>query len=144
MKKTPKKNQRREKKPPVKMGRPTKMTPEVVQKLREVFLLDYTIEEACDHAGIAKQTYYNEMKDNPDFVDEMDKAQRGLFKAAKRAIAIEIIEKKNAGVSLNFLKHRQSERYRTKNETDMPMVGNITMILPGSKAHPRIIPEEDL
>ena len=115
------------------------MTEKTVQKLREVFLLDYTVEEACDHAEIAKQTYYNECHRNPAFMDEMARVQRGLIKAAKRVVAVEIIEKKNVRIALDFLKHRQPERYRTNIETESPIVGDITMILPGSKLHPRII-----
>ena len=124
-------------------GRPTKMTPEVVGKLREVFLLDYTVEEACDYAKIHKDTYYDHLKKNPEFSDEMARSQRGLVKAAKRAVAIEIYEKKNARIALDFLKHRQPERYRTRIEDAAPIAGNITVILPGSKPHPRITHEEE-
>ena len=126
--------------PRQKRGRPSRMTPEVVGKLREVFLLDYNVEEACQYAGIHKDTYYEYLKKNPEFSDEMAQAQRGLAKAAKRAVAIAIIEHKNARIALEYLKHRRPEEYRTKVEDLAPIARNITVILPGSKPHPRIIP----
>lgn len=123
-------------------GRPTKMTPETIGKLREVFLLDYNIQEACDYAGIHVDTYYEEKKRNPKFAEDMEKAQRALFMSAKTIVAGEIIVKKNPKMALDLLKHRQPERYRTKVETDPQPIGNITVILPGNKPHPRILPEE--
>jgi len=121
------------------------MTPETVQKLREVFLLDYSIEEACDHAKIAKQTYYNECKRNPAFMDEMERSQRGLAKAAKRVVAKEILVKENARIAFDYLKSRQPERYNRRiDDEDAVPVGlpaGSTIILPGSKPHPRILPE---
>lgn len=132
----------RPKKVPNRGGRPTTVTSEVTAKLREVFLLDYTVEEACDYAEISTKAYYRRFAKDEKFRGEMERSQRGLIKAAKRAVAIEIIEKKNARVALDFLKHRQPERFRTKIEDAAPIAGNFTLILPGSKPHPRIISED--
>ena len=126
-----------------KMGRSSTITIEATAKLRAAFSLDYTVEEACDFAEISTDAYYRKHVKSEDFRNEMAKAQRSLFKSAKRAIATEIVDGGNANMAMNFLKHRQSERYRTKNETDQPMVGNITMVLPGSKPHPRILSESE-
>lgn len=54
------------------MGRPTVMTPEVVNKLEEVFALGGTDSEACFYAGISKQTLYNYQEINPDFIDRKE------------------------------------------------------------------------
>lgn len=38
-------------------GRPTKMTPESVKKIEEVFAMDGSVGEACLFAGISQVTY---------------------------------------------------------------------------------------
>lgn len=40
-------------------GRPTKLTPELLQELAAGIMVGMTIEHACARAGISKQTYYN-------------------------------------------------------------------------------------
>ncbi len=124
-----------------KGGRPTTVTPNVTSKLREVFLLDYTVEEACDYAEISTKAYYRKFKADEQFRGEMERSQRGLVMAAKRALAIEIYVKQNARISLDYLKYRVPQRYSTKIGDATPITRNITVILPGSKPHPRIIPE---
>jgi len=50
-------------------GRKTIITQDVVQKLEYAFSIGSTDVEACSFAGIAKQTLYNFMEKNPEFVD---------------------------------------------------------------------------
>jgi hypothetical protein len=135
-----------------KGGRPTTVTPEATSKLREVFLLDYNVEEACDHAGISTKAYYRRLAKDEGFRGEMERSQRGLSKAAKRVVATEIIVKGNARLAFDFLKHRQPERYRTKvgldtrdseNGTSVLPAGTV-IVLPGAYPHPRIIPENQI
>ncbi|MCK4500085.1 hypothetical protein KAU11_06270 [Candidatus Babeliales bacterium] len=55
-----------------KGGRPTVMTPEVVNKLEEAFLVGATDLEACVHADISKQTLYNYCDKHPEFFDRKE------------------------------------------------------------------------
>lgn len=55
-----------------KGGRPTKMTPEVVQKLEDAFLVGATDLEACVHADIGKSTLYDYCNDNPEFSERKE------------------------------------------------------------------------
>ena len=68
------------------VGRPTKLTPEVVTKLEEVFALDGTVEEACFYAGIARQTYYRWMEENPDYSDRFEALRQKPFLKARQTI----------------------------------------------------------
>jgi len=65
----------------------TKLTPEVVQKLKESFAIGATIEEACFYAEIRRQTYYNWIKKNPELLDEFDRLRQKLPLAGKKNIA---------------------------------------------------------
>lgn len=59
-----------------KIGRPTVMTPEVIQKLEEVFEIGGTDTEACLIAGIGKTAFYNFCQDNPEFVERKEELKQ--------------------------------------------------------------------
>ena len=50
-----------------KLGRPTKMTAEIVSDLKTAFAYSFTDEEACTHAGIGTTTLYRYEEANPEF-----------------------------------------------------------------------------
>ena len=56
-------------------GRPSALTPEVVNKLKQAFMIDTTTEEACRYAGISKVTFYKYYKDDEKFMNEIDSAK---------------------------------------------------------------------
>lgn len=72
-----------------KAGRPTVMTPTVIAKLETAFSLDSTVLEACFYAGISKDSYYDFLKDNPEYSDRFEalrnkpvlKARETVYKA---------------------------------------------------------------
>lgn len=53
-------------------GRPTKMTPGVIQKLEAAFLVGATDLEACVHADISKSTLYDYCVANPEFSERKE------------------------------------------------------------------------
>jgi hypothetical protein len=57
-------------------GRPTIMTPETVQKLKEGFSQGFSVDNACIWANIAKQTYYNYCDVNEGFLDYCKSLQK--------------------------------------------------------------------
>lgn len=68
------------------VGRPTKLTSEVVNKLEEIFALDGTVEEACFFAGISRQTYYQWIKENPELNDRFEELRQNPFLIARRTV----------------------------------------------------------
>lgn len=52
-----------------KIGRPTKMTPETIDKLEFAFSIGCTDIEACLHADITRTTLDNYQNANPEFLD---------------------------------------------------------------------------
>lgn len=114
-------------KTPKKIGRPTKMTPDVVAKLSEGFQHDFTVEEACRFAGISKDAYYDERKRNPAFGDEMDRAQDFPLILAKNRMFSYIKSQRDGygALALKFLERRQRERYTPK--LDLEHSGSIAV-----------------
>lgn len=93
------------------VGRPTKITHEVVRKLEEAFRNDFTVEEACRYAKISKSTYYEEAKRNEEFSDEMRCAQDYAILLAKKAVVRHLKKGDDPYFALRFLERRQPEQY---------------------------------
>lgn len=55
-----------------KGGRPTKMTPETLEKLELAFWNSFTDEEACLHAEIDPKTLYRYCNENPAFASKKE------------------------------------------------------------------------
>lgn len=68
------------------MGRPTKITQGIVDKLRQAFAIDATVEEACFYAGINKTTYYNWTKAHPDLFNDLEQLRLTPILTARQTI----------------------------------------------------------
>lgn len=55
-----------------KAGRPRAVTPAVVGKLEEAFSFGANVTQACDFAGISRDTYYEYCKISPGFTDKVE------------------------------------------------------------------------
>lgn len=66
-----------------KVGRPTVMTQEVIDKLEYVFSIGGSDLEACLHADINKATLYNYQKENPEFVDRKERLKEKMVLKAR-------------------------------------------------------------
>lgn len=102
-------------------GRPTKKTPEVVKKLKQIFMYDGTVEEACLYAWISKVIYYKWIKEDVNFFNEMNQARLYPYITAKKTL-IKSMESDNEAIAqkgaVEFLK-RRDKRYADKLEGTM-------------------------
>ena len=110
-----------------KVGRPEKITPEVVKKLKQIFMYDGTVEEACLYAGISKVTYYAKLKKDEEFLNEMNNARLYPYITAKKTL-IKSMESKNEVVAqkgaIEFLR-RRDKRYADKLEGNIDVDANV-------------------
>lgn len=67
-------------------GRPTKMTPEVINKLEEAFEWGCTDREACLHAGISPATLYNYCAENEKFLERKELLKESPLIKARRVV----------------------------------------------------------
>lgn len=108
-------------------GRPEKITPDVVKKLKQIFMYDGTVEEACLYAGISKVTYYAKIKKDVNFLNEMNQARLFPYITAKKTL-IKSMESDNEAIAqkgaVEFLK-RRDKRYADKVEGTMEVDANI-------------------
>ncbi len=116
-----------------KCGRPTKMTPETIQKLVYAFQRDYTDGEACRYAGIGTTTFYNHCKSNKEFREKIELAKDFIFNLAKDNLITEL-QDKNKFTTKWVLERRQKDRYSEKVEQDHTTQGQpIYLGLPPSQ-----------
>jgi len=69
-----------------KGGRPTKMTPETVQKLEDAFTWGCTDMEACCYADISIRTLYDYCEKKPDFSHRKELLKNQPVMQARRII----------------------------------------------------------
>lgn len=99
-------------------GRPTKIDSEAVKLLEEAFKIDATVTEACLHAGISREAYYNRCKVDPDFVDKMERAKAFPAMLAKKTLFKSLLSKdeKVAQKGAEIYLTRRCKEYSTKAE----------------------------
>jgi len=84
------------------MGRPPKITDEVVKLLEDAFKLDAPITEACQYAGISRTAYYDYINAHPEFLDRLERLKSMTrFKIRGKVISRAL---KDANFGLNYLK----------------------------------------
>lgn len=99
--------------------RPSKISPEIVNKLVEEFRYDATVEEACSYAWISKVIFYKRLKEDQAFFNEIDRAIKRPFRMCRNKL-IDLAnnaekEELQFKASQEFLSKRDS-RYKAKTE----------------------------
>lgn len=109
-------------------GRPTIMTPELVNKLETAFSMGCTDLEACLFANISKQTLYNYQDKNPEFVDRKAMLKEKLILKARSVIA-ESLNKKDENTAKWYLERKAKNEFSTKVENETTINGIETALV---------------
>ena len=75
-----------------RVGRPSVMTEEKLEQLRQAFLWGATDEEACIYAMVHPATYYLYCKANPGFYEQIKKCKQDPILRAKKTVSENIKE----------------------------------------------------
>ena len=114
-------------KDPKKWGRPTKFTDECIRKLKEIFMNDGTVAEACLYAWVSTVQYYERLKVDEKFANEMKQAQMYAFVLAKKTL-VKSMRSENEAISqkgaVEFLK-RRDKRYADKVEGNLDIDADV-------------------
>jgi len=73
-------------------GRPTVITPKVVNQLEALFSVGLTVREACLESGISHEAYYSRVRNDEQFADKMANAQNNLTNTAKKIVAYKLMD----------------------------------------------------
>lgn len=97
------------------VGRPSKLTPECVMKLEEIFALDGTVEEACFFADISRNTFYEWMKEHPELSDRFEALRNNPVLLARRSVIEGLGDPE---LALKYLERKRRNEFSTRTETD--------------------------
>lgn len=99
-----------------KMARPTKMTPETLDKLRQAYLIGANDREAYGYADISHETFYNYIEKHPEFREQITKWQEEPILKAKTTV-VKNLDKdvKNAQW---YLERKRKDEFSIKTEVD--------------------------
>jgi len=97
-------------------GRPTVMTPDVVNKLEQGFTMGFTDEEACLYANISKQTLYDYCKRVEGYTDRKEELKNHPKLLAKVNLYNALKDNKKIEDSKWYLERRDKD---FKQKTDI-------------------------
>lgn len=97
-----------------KGGRPTKMNPEVITKLKAAFANSFTVEQACYYAEIDKTTFYLWLDKDERFSHEMERARNTPTMKAKQVV-VAAVNKGDVETSKWWLKHKAPDEFGVAN-----------------------------
>ena len=103
-------------------GRPTKITPETIDKLRTAFLMGCSDVEACLYADISKTALYNYQQKNPEFVDQKEQWKEQLTLKARTVIA-NSLNNKDENTAKWYLERKKKDEFSTKVENETEIKG---------------------
>jgi len=100
--------------PRKKLGRPTVMTPEVIEKLESAFLLGCTDNEACFIADISPAALYQYQEANPIFTERKLLLKENQIYLARESVAKGI--KRDPKLALSFLERKLKSEFSLRTE----------------------------
>lgn len=109
-----------------KVGRPTVMTKEMLDKLEMLFAKGLTDREACLIADINPSTLYNYCNDHPDFLERKELLKEKVKIQAKLNIA-EAIEKKDIDNSKWYLERKAKDEFSAKQMIEADLNTEVTI-----------------
>lgn len=96
------------------VGRPTKMTPDRVNKLEEAFALGCTDIEACLYADISKECLYQYQDKFPEFVGRKEQLKQRPILLARSELIKGL--KGNPELALKFLERKLKNEFSLRTE----------------------------
>ena len=122
--------------------RRSSITPEKSALFLTAIECGFILKEAQQQAGISDDAYRRLLKRSADFRGKLEAAEMKLIMVARSKVANAISQGDMPTVRW-YLERKCPEEFRPKHEPDdVPTHPPVTVILPGSRPHPRISPPD--
>jgi hypothetical protein len=111
------------------VGRPTKLTEDVLKKLEEAFSIGASDKEACFYAGISHQALYNYQEKHPEYVDRKEALKERPVLMARQTVMNNLAT--DVDVAKWYLERKRKGEFSAKVENDttvhivQPIVGGL-------------------
>lgn len=97
------------------VGRPRSITPEKLEKLEEAFKLGCNNREACFYADIAESTFYDFLKEYPEFSEKIN-VWKEYEKIKARMVVHKALEHGDKDMAKWYLERKAKDEFSTKQE----------------------------
>ena len=116
------------------VGRPTVVTPKIIEKLEKAFLIGCTDLEACLYAKISKSTLYNYQNEHPEFVERKEALKENPCLISRKTVVRSLT--RNPDIALKYLERKKRAEFATRTETTgadgAPLTVNLVNDVPDS------------
>ena len=109
-----------------KGGRPTVMTPAMVNKLEEGFLKGLSDAECCLYCGISKQTLYDYCNKHPEFTDRKEDLKKQPAVQAKLNI-LEALNDGDKDISKWYLERKSRDEFSLKQTIEADVTNAVSI-----------------
>lgn len=109
------------------IGRPRAITPEKLDKLEEAFKLGCTNREACFYADVAESTFYDFLKEYPEYSDKIA-MWKDYEKIKARYVVHKALEKGDRDMAKWYLERKAKDEFSTKQEFDSTVNNRVVII----------------
>lgn len=111
--------------PQKNVGRPTKITREVVRKLESILQLGVSDGIACQYAKISRDTFYDHLKNDPKFSDRIESAKQLVTIAAGQVVTNDIMVNKDVASAKWWLERKAPDEFGDKKAEPPPIQVNV-------------------
>lgn len=98
------------------VGRPTKMTEDVIRKIEEVAALDGSVAEMAFYANVHPDTVYAWLKENKDFSDRINALRNKPVLLARQTVVKAV--KDDPNMAMRYLEKKRSKEFVTRTEVE--------------------------
>ena len=109
------------------VGRPRKITTKILDKLEEAFKLGCTNREACFYADIPESTFYDFIRDYPEYSEKI-KMWKEYQKIKARYVVHKALDKGDKEMAKWYLERKAKDEFSTKQEFDATVNNKVVII----------------
>lgn len=109
------------------VGRPRAITPKKLEKLEEAFKLGCTNREACFYADVAESTFYDFLKEYPEYSDKIA-MWKDYEKIKARYVVHKALENGDRDMAKWYLERKAKDEFSTKQEFDTTVNNRVVIV----------------
>lgn len=109
------------------VGRPRAITPKKLEKLEEAFKLGCTNREACFYADIAESTFYDFIKEYPEYSDKIA-MWKDYQKIKARMVVHKALDKGDRDMAKWYLERKAKDEFNPKIEVDATVDNKVVIV----------------
>ena len=109
------------------VGRPRAITPKKLEKLEEAFKLGCTNREACFYADVAESTFYDFLKEYPEYSNKIA-MWKDYEKIKARFVVHKALENGDRDMAKWYLERKAKDEFSTKQEFDTTVNNRVVIV----------------